>query len=294
MKRPIKIALWGIVILFFAAAFVLHTSRDRLVRAATVRILGAATGFGVELDEVEVGIFARTVDFKGLRLENPEPFQIPEAITVSHLHVAWTWAALLGRNAEFRRIHIKIPTVTIVRPADGPSNFEVLERNFSQWQGADHQASAVPEFAMASLIPVPRLGRATPNEPAAGSESTATGSPPGEMRIGELKIHLGTIYVADYKLGRSTHATAEFEIDHEEVFTDITDLETVSAQLAARFGVNFILSEFGEGFELTPGAEKEIRSTLDETVEKLLKQDLDIEVEDAEEGFKDLLQPRTD
>jgi pterin-4a-carbinolamine dehydratase len=289
MKRPIKIALWGIVVLFFAAAVVLHISKDRLVRAATVRILGAATQFGVELDEVEVGIFARTIDFKGLRLENPEPFEIPEAITISHLHVAWTWAALWSRTAEFRRIHIRIPTVTIVRPETGPSNFEVLERNISGWKGADAQATA------ASVVPVPQFKRAISTEPAAGSVAeTSHAHPAAEVRIGELKIHLGTVYVADYKLGRSKHATAEFEIDHEEVFTDVTDVDTVAAQLAARFGVNFILSEFGEGFELSSDAEREMKSALDETVEKLMRQDQDIEVEDAEEGFKDLLPRRTD
>jgi hypothetical protein len=305
MKRPIKIALWGIVVLFFAAAVVLHGSKDRLVRAAIVRVLSAATGFGVGLDEVKVGILARTAEFTGLRLENPESFEIREAITISHLHVSWTWAALWSRNAEFRHIHIRIPTVTIVRPDTGLSNFEVLERNISRWKGAVPEAPALSDLpaheqmkgirpVAASFIPVPRFRLASFAEPVNGPVETALHSESAGVRIGELRIYLGTIYVADYKLGRTTHATMEFEIDHEEVFTDVADLGKVGAQLAARFGVNFILSEFGGGLELSSGAEQELKSALDETVGKMLEQDLEIEIEDAEEGFKDLLQRRTD
>ena len=272
MKRAIKFVLWGIVTLFLVGATIVPFAKDRLVRNMTVRMLSAATGFGVELDSVRLGILARTVDFEGLRLRNPESFDIPEAITISRVHAAWTWSALLRRTASFRRIHVHIPSVTIVRPKSGPSNMELLQQNIVQLRDG---SGAEQEPASASIFPLPR-------------EMTAD-APSSGIRIGELRVHLGTIYIIDYKIGGDTVAESEYEFDHEEVFTNVTDLDEAGTQLATRFGINLFINGITGQVEISPGAKKEILSATNEMVQEMMQDHRQIEVENAEKQFEELL-----
>ena len=149
---------------------------------------------------------------------------------------------------------------------------ELLQQNIVQLRDG---SGAEQEPASASIFPLPR-------------EMTAD-APSSGIRIGELRVHLGTIYIIDYKIGGDTVAESEYEFDHEEVFTNVTDLDEAGTQLATRFGINLFINGITGQVEISPGAKKEILSATNEMVQEMMQDHRQIEVENAEKQFEELL-----
>ena len=53
MRKPVRRILWSVVILALLAGVLVHMAKGPLLRAVTIRMVEAATGFGVEVENME-------------------------------------------------------------------------------------------------------------------------------------------------------------------------------------------------------------------------------------------------
>ena len=292
MKRSVRVILWAVVAAAVALPVAIHLAKGPILRVVTVRLVEAATGFGVELERAEVRFLARTADFHGLHLLNPAGFAEREAVEIRRLHVETTWKSLWEEKPWFKKLEIDIPRIVLVRPRRGRSNLELLGDNLEAWKSA---SALVPSRGGPRPTGVGRLARRPAwrglSARTTRSAETAASAVEADLRIDELRLRLGEITVIDYLLGRDGPVTVRRTIDQERVYHHVTDLDELSEELVIDFAVDAIMAGIGEledlGPELREGIKEMIRRPPEESGPRP-----PAEIEDAVDLFKDILDQR--
>ncbi len=294
MRKPVRRILWLVVILALLAGVLVHMAKGPLLRAVTIRMVEAATGFGVEVEKVDVRLLSRTVDFYGIRLINPDGFVEREAMSIRRLHVETTWKSLWEEMTHFKKLEIEVPTLVLVYPKSGPSNFDLLGINLEDWQTAPTRPPAHtgphparPPVAAAALRHIVQLAlprNVDEAQPLPVEEAHS-------LQIDELRLWLGDITVIDYRLGRQGPVTLTQPIQREQVYSNVTDLDALSEDLAIDFTVDSFVAGIADLEEFAPELKVQLREWMDAAEERAENADPE-EIEDAVELFKDLLPER--
>lgn len=246
MRAPVKAALVCLILVAVAVPAILLLGADRLAGAASIRFLEDITGFGVELGNVNVRLGDGSIAFDEIRLINPEPFPPDEAIRVARLYAEPTWNTVVGRETWFHVLELNISRVVLIRPAEGISNLQLLAENARAWSDGRSDADRASLIESATQM-VGAIGLRTPlktvNVPAAAAAAES------EIRIDRLVLRLGSLEVVDHKLGRHEPVKFTYEVNHDEVYEDVTDLDALLTDLAMDLAVDALvagLAEVGE------------------------------------------------
>lgn len=205
MSRLVRAA--GVVLLILGALAVVRLAVIRVTTRAVVRNL---TGFDAKVDDIRVGILKPSIEVRGLELFNPPDFPRREAIAIERVYVRYSPGLLFAREIHLPEVVLDMPSLVVIRKADGETNLERLGKK----AGAKPPATKTP-------------GGAPPEAPPAEK------SEPRPLRIDRLTVKLGTAQFIDYAGRGPEPRTRTFPMNVERTYTDVTDLNRVAVKLSA-------------------------------------------------------------
>jgi hypothetical protein len=198
-----------------------------------------ATGFGVELSDVDLELRQSRVELTGLRFSNPPPFEEQEAIFIRRLLVVADPIGIRQRQPWFRRIELDVDQVTLVRPENGLSNLEQLMENIDAWGnkgGRGRMAATHSPMLVSAGAPGFR------NEGAASNEADPRS---GEVRIDALWLRIGRVTFIDYRLGQNGPTVIDQDLNREATYHDVRDLSLLSNEVALDLAVASLANHLG-------------------------------------------------
>ena len=255
-----------------------------LSKAYLLRELRRATGFEVSYERFHSQPWQRVLEVEGLVFRNPPAFTEPVALEIRRLHARYQWRQLLGDHLELDELTLEVPRVVLVRLADGSTNLEQLQSAAPSRSARSAPATPVApapakdEWAAALAAteedapapapqPAPAAAR-TPPAPAARAEPPRPAAEP-ELRIGRLHLQVAKVELVDYgrmKKGKPYMQTYDLQVD--QTFENVTDLDAVGQQLAARVllqeGVRAVTDQLND-----PKTMEKLNKNLDKLAEKL-------------------------
>ena len=283
MRALLKAAFLCLILVVVAVPAILFLGADHLAAAASVRFFEDLTGFGVEVRSVDVRLGGGSVVFDEVRLINPDPFPPDEAIRVARLYAEPTWDTLLGREICFHVLELDVSQVVLIRPAEGISNLELLAENAQAWSDGRSDSDQASLIESTTQM-VGAIGLHTPLMTVdAAMVEDAAGT---EIRIDRLVLRLGSLRVIDHKLGRYEPVTFTYEVNHDEVYEDVTDLDALLKDLAVDLAVDALVAGLAgvgdQGDDQTGGIGDFLRRALK-------KGDAPPPVDDPADLFRDVL-----
>ena len=261
-----------------------------LSKAVLLRELRRATGFEVTYERFHSQPWQRVLEVEGLVFRNPPAFKEPVALEIRRLHARYQWRQLLGDRLELDELTLEVPRVVLVRLADGSTNLEQLQAAAGARSARSAPAPAAP--AAAAKAPAPAKDEwaaalaateddaSAPAAPAAAQRPTAPAAPVAraaaarpadepDLRIGRLRLQVAKIELVDYgrmKKGKPYMQTYDLKVD--QTFENVTDLDVVGQQLAARVlvqeGVRAVADQLSD-----PETMEKLNKNLDKLAEKL-------------------------
>ena len=214
--------------------------RNFIVREMLAKGAKALRGFDVSVGDVRIGILRPMIEFKDLKITNPDDFPEKQALEAKDVLVRYDALTLFSREIHFREIVLDVPKAVVVWNKNGDMNFERLA-------GMDKKP-APPEKKMKKKQGEPTSNQ-EPSEPTAPKPESRTPAPDGEappprtMRIDKLTLRITEAQIYDYRKG-SEPSVMTFPINMDRTYTDVTDPDTLAAKVAAELTANYIASLF--------------------------------------------------
>ena len=244
--------LKGVLGLLALALVVVIPLRNSLIKSRLTRALAEQTGFGVELDSVNLGLTEASIELNGLRLYNPPDFPERGALEIRQARVDYDWRSLFSRELRFSEIVLDVPSLVVVRKADGETNAERLG-------GKGRARARRPAESPAEPTPGPSGG-----EGPAGAEK-----PPRSFRVDRLVLRVGTVEYRDHTragAGGGPGITA-MTLNVEQEHRDVTSLEQlgglVLGQSVQQLGALLINQELRDLQDENSKLNKKIRKAAD-------------------------------
>ncbi|MCX7847227.1 MAG: AsmA family protein [bacterium] len=210
--KAIKRFLVRVVVFIFVIAVVLVVARNHILPPVIAAGVKAATGLGVRIGSMDIGLGSTYVDIQQLRLLNPPGFVDPVMVEAPQIKVDYDLRALLRKKLHLHSVVFALEEVLIVRNADGRLNLEALKALRERGQ--------------------------PPAEPRREGKKMA-------LEIDELTVRIGKITIKDYT-GGGAPRVQEIVLNVDERFTDITDVNELTVALVmkivTRAGVAGILN----------------------------------------------------
>ena len=190
-------------------------ARDGLARWAVQKIITAKTGFGLDIRRLHISLLQPGLELEGLKLTNPADFPEPGALEIEKLKLSYDCAASTKQETRLPEVTLDLPTVVIVRKADGEVNFQRFAKQKKE------------ETPVASGEPAP------PSQPPGQPQPPAENKPPRQVRIDHLNIRLGTVYVRTYVPGEQQPREQKFVMNVDRKFENVTnhDFKNIGTQL---------------------------------------------------------------
>jgi len=244
-----------IVIVILLVGLVL--ARNALLKSGARKAIEEYTGFKIEIASFNVGLFKPTFEIRGLKLLNPPDFPETTAFEIDKLFVKYDLASLFSDKIHLYDVIIDVPKIVVVQKDDGETNLERLAKNAKKTKKEGENDEKQPQND--------ENDENTPQK-----EKNRR-----EIAIDIMKIKLGTVEYQIYEEGVEKPEIETRELNQEEIFTNVTDLQDVVDQIAMQLVTDEALKE------LTKLAEEH-----KEDLEKLGLKPSDVEkVGNAVQGF---------
>ncbi len=197
-----------VILLALGAAFAF---RNVVLKRALEEVLAAQTGFGLEVERVNLGWSLTSFEVEGARLLNPADFPDREALTIRQARVEVEPLSLLTREIRIREVILDVGKLVLVRKPDGESNADRLGGKRKESGGGGGTA--------------PRKEGGPGPRPGTGAETKA-GEEPRRFRIERLVLKIGTVEMRDYtKAGQDAQpAVTAMTLNVEQEHRDVTSL----------------------------------------------------------------------
>lgn len=199
------------LLLGLAAALVLAlVFRNVVLKQQIEKVLTAQTGFGLELDRVNLGWNFTSFELEGARLLNPPDFPDREALNIRQVRVAYRFWSLFSREIQFSEVILDIPKLVIVRKADGETNAQRLGGAGGARSGGTSGGGT----------PTPAPGGGSRPEPQEKKE-------PRGFRIDRLVLRVGAVELRDYSKAQQGGAPAvtAMTLNVDQEHHDITSVQ---------------------------------------------------------------------
>ena len=283
MKTSTKVII-GLSIVVGAAVWWLP---EPLSKMFLLRELRRATGVEVTYDRFHSQPWQRVLEVEGLVFRNPPAFKEPVALEIRRLHARYQWRQLLGDRVELDELTLDVPRVVLVRLADGSTNLEQLQSSATSRSAISAPAApaapapakdewaaalAATEEAAPASPPPPAPGtaasRPAPAAPAARAKSPPPAAEP-DLRIGRLRLQVAKVELVDYgRMKKGKPYTHTYDVNVDQTCENVTDLDAVGQQLAARVlvqeGVRAVADQLSD-----PETMEKLNKNLDKLAEKL-------------------------
>lgn len=283
MKTSTKVII-GLSIVVGAAVWWLP---EPLSKMFLLRELRRATGVEVTYDRFHSQPWQRVLEVDGLVFRNPPAFKEPVALEIRRLHARYQWRQLLSDRVELDELSLDVPRVVLVRLADGSTNLEQLQSSATSRSAISAPAApaapapAKDEWA-AALAATAEAAPASPPPPAPGTAASrpapaapaarAKAPPPAaepDLHIGRLRLQVAKVELVDYgRMKKGKPYTHTYDVNVDQTFENVTDLDAVGQQLAARVlvqeGVRAVADQLSD-----PETMEKLNKNLDKLAEKL-------------------------
>lgn len=217
-----------IVVALVLAALVL--ARNTLLKTAAQKAIEKATGFGLTIDHISVGLVRPVFKLQGLELQNPEDFPEQQAFLIKELLVRYDLPSFFSQEVHLPEVVLDIPKAVMVKKEDGESNIDRLRAS-----------SAKKEITEPA-------GDQPKEEPASKAEE----KPAKKIRIDRLHLVIGSVEVHEYVKGSEKPKVKTYDINVDREFTNVTDLQQVglaiSGEILTRLAPKLI-EEFNKAAE---------------------------------------------
>jgi uncharacterized protein involved in outer membrane biogenesis len=132
MKAPVRWFLRIIAVLFIAVLAAIIAGillLDSVVRGVVVRRLQAATGMGVKITAVHVGLLKPTMSIEGLKLYNTPEYGGALCLDMPELRLDYDPAALRAGTFHFSLVRLNLAQIGVVEDKKGRNNFDAIQKD---------------------------------------------------------------------------------------------------------------------------------------------------------------------
>jgi uncharacterized protein involved in outer membrane biogenesis len=212
--RRVLLGIGAVVVVLVLVVVGLVLARDSIARSIITKAV-AKTGFGLELKQLHIALAPPGVEVEGLKLTNPPDFPEAGALEINKLKVSYDRKASTKEEARLPEVTFDLPSLIIVRKADGEVNFQ----RFAKQAKGKSPAADQPE-------PQPQP---QPTPPSTPKEK----KPAQKVRIDNLNIRLGTVCIRTYVQGEKEPREQKFTMNVDKKFTNVTndDFKKIGTQL---------------------------------------------------------------
>lgn len=179
-----------ILLILVVLSLVLVVGRDQILKAAVESGAKIATGLGLEIGKLHVGLRSTSVDVQGLSLSNPAGFPDRNMLDMPRIFVDAHLRSLVKGKIRLTDMKIDLKQFTVVKNEKGQLNLDALKP----------------------------VQTAKPGEKPAPAKK----GPAPELQIDNLELKIGKVVYKDYSKGGAP-AVTEFNINLDEKFQNITD-----------------------------------------------------------------------
>jgi uncharacterized protein involved in outer membrane biogenesis len=178
-------------------------ARDRIATALVQKAV-AKTGFGLELKSLHVALAPLGIEVAGLKLTNPPDFPEAGALEISQLKLTYDRSASTKEEIRLPEVTLDLPSVVVVRKADGEVNFQ----RFSKKSKGNPPAGGASE---------------PPPQPTPAPQPAPEKKAERKVRIDHLNIRLGTVLIRTYVAGEKEPHEQRLEMNVDKKYTDVTN-----------------------------------------------------------------------
>ncbi len=203
--KKIFLTFVGVVVI---ALFVLILGKDTVIKISAENIIKAATGLGLEIQDLKTSLRGSFVDIKGLKVLNPEKFQDRSMLNMPEIYVKYDLPAIIGGKVHLNEMRIDLEEFQVVKNKDGSLNLDSLKAIQNQ------------------------------------KKQTQTGekAAPMPIQIDVLQLKIGKVIYKDYSKGGAPSVN-EFNINIDEKFTNVTDLNSLTSIIVVKALMNTTLGQ---------------------------------------------------
>jgi uncharacterized protein involved in outer membrane biogenesis len=211
--RRILLGLGAVVVVLVLVALGLVLARDNIARNIITKAV-TQRGFGLELKNLHIALSPPGLEVEGLKLTNPPDFPEAGALEINKLKVSYDRKQSTKEEVRLPEVTFDLPSLTIVRKADGEVNFQ----RFAKQDKGEKPATAE--------APAPQPKPQPPPEP-------REKQPAKKVRIDNLNIRLGTVCIRTYAQGEKEPREQKLAMNVDKKFTNVTndDFKKIGTQL---------------------------------------------------------------
>ena len=126
MKKRGRASKKTVVTLVVVAVIGFVIARNVLAKAAVVGGVKAATGLGIEIGSLDVGLFNTQLGVKGLRVLNPNGFPDQVMVLLPELYVDYDLGSFLKGQAHLKTVRMDLAELVVVKNEAGQVNVNSL------------------------------------------------------------------------------------------------------------------------------------------------------------------------
>ncbi|MBI2104971.1 MAG: hypothetical protein HYT90_05275 [Candidatus Omnitrophica bacterium] len=191
-------------ILVIAAVVVVGVvvARNVIAKELVVRGVKAATGLGVGVDRIEIGLRETRVGASGVTVLNPKGFPEPVMVSMPELYVDYDFGSLLKGAPHLEEVRLQLEELTVIRNAQGQVNVNSL-------RSVREQRTA---------------GGAPRKQPPAKAP---------QVQIDRLQVKIGRVVFKDYSQGGSP-LVKEFNVNVDERFENVTNPQALASAIVTK------------------------------------------------------------
>lgn len=194
-KRASKNNALGLIIVAIIGVAV---ARNIIAKAAMIGGVKAATGLGIDIGSLDVGLFNTRLGVKGLKVLNPDGFPDRVMVSLPELYVDYDLPAFLKGQAHLKALRLDLEELVVVKNAAGRVNVN-------------------------SLTPI----RQNKEEAAKKEQKPAT---PASLLVDVLEFKVGRVVYKDYSKG-TPPAVKTFDLNLHERIERVTSPQALASAI---------------------------------------------------------------
>lgn len=199
MKKIAKFML-RVVVIILVVLLVLVLGRNYILPPVISTGVRAATGLGVRIGSMDIGLAKTYVHINDLELLNPPGFTDHVMVAVPEIKADYVLREIVHNKVHLQSAVFALQEVCIIRNTDGTLNIEALKALRDKQQ--------------------------PPAEPSKKRKRMA-------LQIDDLHVRIGKVTFKDYSGGGAPRVT-EMPLNIDERFTNVTDPEALTLVLVAK------------------------------------------------------------
>ena len=241
MKKWIARIVLTLIVLAVAAFFARNFIARQSIESGVTKI----TGFPLEIESVDLGIFQSHVEVHGLKMQNPPDFPEKMFVDLPVFLVDYKLGSMISGEPHINDLNLELKELVIVKNAKGESN-------------------------------VQRLKGVSSSETKPGEKEPPKSDKKTKFHVDTLHLKVGTVIVKDYSGATPTTRTIPVNIDrtYQNITdgTDITKLILLTALSKAGIpDLGIDLGSLNKGLENVTGKATEVLKSGTEALDKATK-----------------------